>query len=234
MTTDPPEFTGRYGLTEAHCAELRKTLELILADVGAWEQSAWGTDYLATSSRDPGDPLVVLVPLAELPASATACGTAFCVAGHYAVSVLGLQPVWRDATGLRLHGRPARFTSYVTDPAAVAPDNPTGQRMIPDVARAGFGLSADAAELLFSQNNSLRRVVDVAWLLTDGRVDLFDAYADLAARDPEFAARELAVERSVRDDVVLAYRRCLEHDELLRVAESRGYDVWLHRLRSVT
>lgn len=212
MTTDPPEFTGRYGLTEAHCAELRKTLEVILADVGSWEQATWGTRPVTGATGETGE---------------TACGTAFCVAGHYAVTVRGLTPVWR-ADVVRLRGREVAFVSTVEDPAYASSLNPRGARTVPDVACEGFGLTSEDSWLLFGDRNSLRRIVEVAWLLTDGRVDLFAAYDDLRARDPKFAATDHRTELGYGADVTDAYRRWLALDAREGVAVP--YDAWTRRL----
>lgn len=163
-------------------ADLRKTLELILADVASWDQTAWG----------------VRVPLADRP---TECRTAFCVAGHYVVNVAGYRAYWSQTTG--------RASDWYPDGS---PDHPTQQlgavrvpttydptrtvlALVEDVAAAGFGLYPDQADELFAERNSLRRVLDLAYRYSGGAVDLYDRYAEVVAADPALADRERATER---------------------------------------
>jgi hypothetical protein len=168
-------------------AELRKTLELILADVGAWDQEQWG----------------VKIPLVHRDSNGVrACRTAFCVAGHYAVSVAGYEPVWYPAdhaTGddYAADGAPVAIEGMAQVVVPVAAGDPRVAGVVEEVstvAARAFGLTGNAANVLFRESNSLRRVLDVAYHATGGAVDLYAAYEELVARDPEFAERERATE----------------------------------------
>lgn len=194
-------MTGRIVTDPVAHAELRKTLELIVADVNSWDQEQWGVE----------------IPLAYRDSNGVrACRTAFCVAGHYAVSVAGYEPLWYaadhatgddyDADGADV---PVRGMSQVLVPGTVLVDlgadgdnvAPGGDVIVevsPLAARA-FGLDGTTANLLFHEYNSLRRVLDVAYRATGGAVDLYAAYDDLVASDPDFADRERAAELHAAD-----------------------------------
>lgn len=174
-------------------ANLRKTIEVILADVDAWDQSFWGALVR---------PLVV-------PGAAPTCRTAFCVAGHYAVTVAGYRPVW---AGDRF---PARRTGDVVMLDYVT-DAPPGTEVSPDrrfspslVAAEAFGLTPDRADQLFRATNSLRRVLDLAYAYTGGAVDLYAAYEDVLDRHPTLRERELAAEDDDRRTALVAYHDAL-------------------------
>lgn len=173
-------------------AELRKTIELILADVWSWDQEQWGVE----------------IPLVHRDANGVrACRTAFCVAGHYAVSVAGYAPVWYPAdhaTGddYAADGAevPVRGMAQVVVPVPGArPDVAGVVEEVSTVAARAFGLDGTTANLLFRESNSLRRVLDVAYRVTGGAVDLYAAYEELVSRDPDFADRERATELHAAD-----------------------------------
>lgn len=173
-------------------AELRKTLELVLADVASWDQTVWGVREKLTD-------LGVAVDRFDSPAALTGpgCRTAYCVAGHYAVSVAGYVPIWyrSDASA----GSLPLFTMAAVEVPADYPDAAPGGdgghvALVEHVARRAFGLDRNRADELFRDRNSLRRVLDLAYHYSGGAVDLLDRYAEVVAADPDFAAQEREVE----------------------------------------
>ena len=147
--------------SDAACEVLGRALDVIIADPDGWDQDVYGR-------RE-------------------ACGTAFCLAGHVAVTVLGYRPVWSG-------GRDASLLSVVTS---------SGRRTPPDHAAAhalellttdpelNVGWYPDArAERLFAAARSLRRLLDLAFLYTQGRVDRFAAYDRLAGTHPWLVDRD--------------------------------------------
>jgi hypothetical protein len=129
-----------------------------------------------------------------------ACGTTHCVAGHVAVTVVGATPVW---SGRSIEG--------VIDPA-------TGRRVdVPWFAAARVGLDVGRASRLFYGGASLRRVVELAYLYTDGRVDLLDAVPppttlDLAREAADAATAYAAWRWDLRADAPV--RRAARHPSL--------------------
>lgn len=133
-------------------ANLRKTIELVLDDPDSWDQGYWITRR--------------------------SCGTAYCVAGTYAVLVRGAQPHWGLPNGLS--------TSLVIESGVVSP--------VDELATRDLGLPY--GHQLFADVNSLRRVVELAYLYSGGDVDLLDRYHAVAAtRDADWRADQRVVER---------------------------------------
>lgn len=153
----------------ASCDVLARALDVVLADPDAWDQETWG--YRRS------------------------CGTSYCIAGTTAVVVLGHEPDWLNV------GEGCAFLHSVrvdpADPRAV-----DGRRAVDCVAAEGLGLvdatglPDDRADALFVGDRSLRRLVELAWLYSGGRVDRFAAYAALAAARPDVAASDDARERA--------------------------------------
>jgi hypothetical protein len=92
----------------------------------------------------------------------TECGTAFCFAGTYLVRVQELEPVWTQAW---------YFTGWELDSVIV--DGRPSQISV--TARDMLGLG-QRGNTLFSASNSLRRLVDLVYLYSGGRVDEYDRY----------------------------------------------------------
>lgn len=179
-------------------AELRKTLELVLADVASWDQTVWGV-------REPVT-LTALAGTAE-PTTVTACRTAYCVAGHYAVSVAGYEPIWyRSDDAVPLFTMAAVYVPADHPDAGVNADGTTAAP-VDRVATSAFGLTPIQADELFRDRNSLRRVLDLAYLYSGGAVDLLDRYAEVVAADEDFAARE----REVEDRAAFLDRSAVTH-----------------------
>lgn len=83
----------------------------------------------------------------------TACGTTMCLAGHKAVTLDGLTPLWkpcifgeRDETGQYRDQVVMRFSEVVNDAGDVLD--------VEDYAREELGLTWDEAQTLFFSNNS--------------------------------------------------------------------------------
>jgi len=148
---------------------LRRALELVLADVWSWDQATWGWSQAA-----PGG----------------ACRTAYCLAGHVAVHVLGCEPVWTGVTSGGL-----RYLHWVSFTEPGVDDLPrTWTRDVSEVAAEALDLPEDRADELFSERRSLRRLVELAYHYTDRRVNLLADYQRVVARDPAFAATEAATD----------------------------------------
>jgi hypothetical protein len=143
--------------TDAQADVLRRALTAIVDDPRAWDQGTFGVRR--------------------------SCGTAFCVAGHVTVTVLGYVPTWYEDRWLSTVHVPGRGN---LDPAWAA------------AAALGLvdadGDPDDRADALFAGGRSLRRLVELAAWYTGGRVDLLTAYDDLAARCPDVAAADRARE----------------------------------------
>jgi hypothetical protein len=150
---------------------LRRALTLVLTDVSSWDQTTWGW-----RQEGPGG----------------TCRTAYCVAGHVAVHVLGCPPVWTDpeTTGT-CHLHWVAFTEEDLDGRHV-----TWSRDVAEVAAEALNLSEARADALFSERRSLRRLVELAFLWTAGRVDLLADYDRLTDRDPGFATSDADVDAS--------------------------------------
>jgi hypothetical protein len=148
---------------------LRRALTLVLADVSSWDQTTWGR-----YREDPGG----------------ACRTAYCLAGHVAVHVLGCPPIWSEV----LPGG-TRYLHWVlfTEPG-VHGEPHTWERDVSEVAAEALQLDEHRADLLFSERNSLRRLVELAYHSTAGRVDLLAAYHAVCDRDAAFAATDAATD----------------------------------------
>lgn len=142
-------MTGQLQLTDEHVAVMRKTIEHVLAHPEEWDQAHWAS------------------------ASATApCGTAYCFAGHAAVTVAGAQPTGRGNGIVTLNGEPQH---------------------VADAARAALGLDTSQTEELFRATNSARRLAELCYLYSGGRVDVLHAL-------PEPTPSDLAREGTQRDD----------------------------------
>lgn len=152
--------TSRTPLTAAQVDVLARTLDVVLADPDAWSQESWGF-------REP-------------------CGTTFCLAGHCAVTVLHYVPQW-DSRALE---DGYAYMIYVHHPT-------TGKAHETDVVAArALGLTdtdgdvGERASSLFQGDRTLRRLVELAYVYSDGRVDRFAAYRELAVRHPDVAAAD--------------------------------------------
>jgi hypothetical protein len=149
------ESTRPLGLTQL--ANLRKTIELVLDDPDSWVQGNWITR--------------------------TACGTAYCVAGTYAVRVLGASPALGPNPSVGATTGHVELDGY--------------RRFVEDVATEGLGLPR--GNRLFLAGNSLRRVVELAYHYSDGEVDLLDRYREVAAtRDAAWHAAQRNLEDEER------------------------------------
>lgn len=104
---------------------LRKALEHITAHPEGWNQEHW--------------------------AQKTACGTAFCLAGHVAV-MSGHEPLWERC-------------GFEWSAAAT-----TDGELIFDVARRHLGLTLHEAQDLFEGGNYLERLWELASLYTQGEI----------------------------------------------------------------
>lgn len=211
-TPDRPAYGYRVR-TDAHDAALRKTLELLLADPASWDQATWGVHRRrddATADRD-----------ADL--DRPACRTAYCLAGHYAVNVAGYEPLWYDVadahcaptTPTPVDRRTLLLSNVMFVEEGQTGERHTWSRNVGDVAEEGLGLTPPQASMLFNERNSLRRLVELSWLWTGGRVDLLDAYADVVARDARLAQRERDAEADHRDALAceVAYARVRPHPD---------------------
>lgn len=166
--------------SDAACDVLRRALTLVLLDVAGWDQSTWGV-----RRRD---------------AATGTCRTAYCVAGHVAVHVLGCPPVWSPPVADLGDGERAFLNEvWFTEPSAVDGEPLTWTRSVSDVAEEALELTVERADLLFSEARSLRRLVELAYRFTGGRVDLLADYAALAARDRDVARRDAERDRAVGD-----------------------------------
>jgi hypothetical protein len=117
------------------------------------------------------------------------CGTHFCLAGHCAVTVLRSAPIWYPL------GDGDDVDEMMTSVDVLGAHVP-----VDVVAARAFGMTTfsglpDArAESLFAESRSLRRLVELVYLYTDGRVDRFDRYAEVIASHPDVALRDRDVE----------------------------------------
>jgi hypothetical protein len=121
--------TDQLTLTDEQVAVMRKTLEHIFAHPAEWNQRYWATQ--------------------------TPCGTAYCFAGHAAVTVAGARPTG-DAT----------MAVYVDE---------FNTQHISDAGQQVLGLDGARADHLFRATNSARRLAELCYLYSDGRVDLLHA-----------------------------------------------------------
>ena len=202
-----------YDLSDDAVATFRKALELILGDVASWNQKSWGVAYGVTDTTDVrGDALVGVGEFTEVtgvePGAATACRTAYCLAGHVAVTLLGYRPIWNRAVVLTEGGTREAYGTLLMSSAFAAPDGAdtagadtadvvvdgAGVYFVSSVAGRALGLDEASREVVFDSSNSLRRLVELAFLYTDGRVDLFADYALLLAADAGFALEERVTE----------------------------------------
>jgi len=173
-------------LTATEVAVMRAALEHVVSHPDEHDQETWGLRY---------DREVVYDDAYDRPVPA--CRTVFCLAGHAAVTVLGARPVWAyvapdgDARG-SLQG--------------VVPPGESFRRDVERYARESLGLTFHQANQLFSGSNSLRRVAELCYLYSDGRVDLLD-------RLPAPTARDVGVEREVR--LVTEDHARLDHERWL-------------------
>lgn len=190
-------------------ANIRKTLELILADVASWNQENWALR-------------VPLVTDTSTTGGAQTCRTAFCVAGHYAVNVAGLEPIWHQSPlfGSDVADDGAQWRAEGASSVRLGDAEDADYEPMSDVAARAFGLDSSTAIELFRESNSLQRVLDVAYRATGGAVDLYAAYEELVARDADFAERELWAEDDAREldhgyacseDAYRAYGQVTEH-----------------------
>lgn len=138
-----------YGLTEAHVAVMRKTLEHVLAHPDEHEQGSWGWSYDLTDERVSSD-----VP---------ACGTSFCFAGHAAVTVAGATPLWEE-------GEFGMLTVVV--PPGVPVTDVDQHHDVAIYAAEVLGLQPDDSGFLFAGTNTLVDLAELVYDYTDDRVDL--------------------------------------------------------------
>lgn len=184
-------------LTDDQVSTLRKSLEHIIHHPETWNQESWGRRVSATG----GD--------------ATACGTAYCLAGHVAVTVDGLYPVFYAEGGFMDYVTASPPTTEFHDSATVAADQ---LLEVSSYASARLGLDRDAADALFAGDNSLRRLVELAWYYSGGCVDLFDALptdAAAVARDRQAELRAAAA-TEVLFRVAADHAHHCEHDNCRR------------------
>jgi hypothetical protein len=159
-------------MTGAQCGVLRAALRYVVAHPDEHNQELWGLRYGGAEVYD--EVFDRPVPV---------CRTVFCLAGHVAVTVLGARPTWA-------------FTEPGGDErGSMQGVVPPGQEVEIDTeayARRSLGLPYSRANRLFSALNSLRRVAELAFLYSDGRVDVLD-------RLPAPTDRDAVVERDERD-----------------------------------
>jgi hypothetical protein len=155
-------------MTETEVDVMRAALEHVVRYPDEHDQELWGLRYDRDTTYD--DAYDRPVPV---------CRTVFCLAGHVAVTVLRAQPRWAyvapdgDARGSL---------------QAVTPRGEVRPRDVERYARESLGLPFGRANRLFASSNSLRRVAELCYLYSDGRVDLLD-------RLPAPTERDVRVER---------------------------------------
>jgi hypothetical protein len=165
--------------SDVACEVLRRALTLVLLDVDGWDQTAWGV-----RRTDP---------------TTGACRTAYCLAGHVAVHVVGCPPVWTPGVSTA-SGDGRAFLQYVrfTEPDRDGEPH-TWERGVGDVAEEALELTVARADLLFDEGRSLRRLVELAYAFTGGRVDLLADYVALVGRRPDVGRRDAALDARLGD-----------------------------------
>lgn len=194
----PPTLAYRRP-SDAACEVLGRALDVILADPDGWEQDVYGRR--------------------------TPCGTAFCLAGHVDVTVLGYGALWCE----RHDGSASLAAVEVPGRGTVTPDVAAAEAL--ELTSSGYVLGGarvpDArATRLFAAATSLRRLLDLAFLYTDGRVDRFAAYDRLVAAGHAVVARDADLEAVQRDGVVELVRFYREDDHPGFAPERRDRDYW--------
>lgn len=162
------------GRTAAHVAALRRTLEYVLTHPDEHEQDAWGTAY---DLRVPSERR-----------AAPACRTAYCFAGHAAVTIAGARPVWegcyRDADGREV---PVGDLFEVVPPGA-DPADEDEHVSVQEYAARYLGLRGSEPMRLFAGSNTLSELAHLVYAFTAGDVDLRTQAVEVErARRPEIA-----------------------------------------------
>lgn len=182
----PPTPTYRRP-SDAACEVLGRALDVIIRDPDGWEQDVYG--------------------------HRTPCGTAFCLAGHVDVTVLGYRPLWSE----RHDGSASLAAVEVPGRGTVSPDVAAAEALELTLVSAHY---PDArAACLFAAATSLRRLLDLAFLYTDGRVNRFAAYDRLVTAGHDVVTRDADLEGRLAADVaglVAVYRR----------GAGTGHDPW--------
>lgn len=137
MTGLPPS-----DLSVQHVAALRRTLEHVLAHPDEHRQDVWGYRFPPGATRGP------------------VCGTAFCLAGHAAVTVAGARPRWSPE-------------GYLVD-VDVYRDGGAARVEVDVYAAEVLGLDDDQAGALFYHGNTRVVLAELVRELTRGEVDLVD------------------------------------------------------------
>lgn len=169
MTTFPTEQP-----TDARAADLRRTLEHVLAHPEEYRQHLWGYRYARGEPRHDA-------------MSSSACRTVFCLAGHVAVTVAGATPVWSDREGDDVgRGSGVGYLHWVVPPDA----DPRTREDVQEYARRVLGLTSLQSTHLFRGGNSLRRAAELAFYYTGGRVDVLDRLPEPTQSDRDNEAED--------------------------------------------
>lgn len=131
---------------------LQKALDHITAHPEEWNQRVY-------AARAPSDAAVGEKVRARLVDSLNvgSCGTAFCLAGHVAVTFLGREPLYDDEYD---------FVTLTVKP--LASEEP--EVYICDLATSALGLTSDQSDALFHSENTLAVLWGYAWHYTEGKV----------------------------------------------------------------
>lgn len=169
----PPRYERPTDAPEPAIAELRKVLEHVTAHPEEWDQLRYATIWLEDGVTLPwwryNDLTRVERDIHRARVAGASCQTAYCVAGHVAVTH-GWQPLWKDGSSFLKQDDVDRYRYQVRVTTNEVVDDDGVPRPVADVAREVLGLTYAEAQCLFEANNDLSQLWDLAHAITGGEV----------------------------------------------------------------